>query len=222
VSGALALVGGGEFTEGCSFDAGLLQAAGGAEVVVLPTAAAYEHPDRDVEAAAAWFESLGGSARGLPVLGRPDALDEANAAAVAAASFLYLTGGSPMHLRSVLKESPVWDALVGAWQGGAVLAASAGAARVLCDPMVDPRGGAFAVGLGLITGLAVIPHHDHWSQDKAHRTIQLAPKGLPVVGVDDRTALIRDPDGTWRAEGMGGVAVFVDGDERDLTALAHL
>ena len=219
MTGSLALVGGGEFSEGCTFDAGLLEAAGGGEVLVLPTAAAYEHPQRDVEAAADWFASLGGSARGLDVLGRPDALDEAKVAEVAAARFVYLTGGSPMHLRSVLKDAPLWDALVETWRGGAVLAASAGAARVLCDPMVDPRGGAFAVGLGLIPGLAVIPHHDHWSKDKAHRTIQLAPQGLPVVGIDDRTALIRDADGTWRAEGTGTVAVFVDGDEADLDVL---
>ncbi|MCB1005437.1 MAG: Type 1 glutamine amidotransferase-like domain-containing protein [Acidimicrobiales bacterium] len=142
-----------------------------------------------------------------------------HAEVVSAARFVYLSGGSSMHLRSVLKDSPVWDALVAAWEGGAVLAASSGAARVLCDPMVDPRGGAFAVGLGLLPGLAVIPHHDHWSREKAHRTIQLAPRGLPVAGIDDRTALIRDPDGSWRSAGAGGVAIFVDGQPRDLDVL---
>lgn len=219
MTGPLALVGGAPFRDGCSFDADLLAASGGTEVVLLPTAAAYEHPDREVDNAAAWFETLGGTVVGAPVLARPDALAADNVELVAEARFLYLCGGSSMHLRSVLKDSPVWDALVSAWEGGAVLAASSGAARVLCDPMVDPRGGAFAVGLGLIPGLAVIPHHDHWSREKAHRTIQLAPKGLPIAGIDDRTALIRDPDGTWRSQGAGEVAIFVDGAAQPLTAL---
>ncbi len=219
MSGPLALVGGAAFSEGCSFDAGLLAASGGTEVVVLPTAAAYEHPFREVDAATEWFSGLGATVTGVPVLKRVDALEAQHAQVVADARFVYLCGGSSMHLRSVLKDSPVWDALVSAWEGGAVLAASGGGAGVLCDPMVDPRGGAFAVGLGLIPGLAVIPHHDHWSRDKAHRTIQLAPKGLPIAGVDDRTALIRDPDGTWRAEGAGEVAIWVDGQSQPLTAL---
>lgn len=219
MSGPLALVGGAPFTDGCSFDAGLLAASGGTEVVVLPTAGAYEHPERDVEAAGEWFASLGGTVRCLPVLTRPDALVAEHVDVVASARFVYLCGESSMHLRSVFKDSPVWEALVAAWQGGAVLAASSGAARVLCDPMVDPRGGAFAVGLALLPGLAVIPHHDHWSREKAHRTIQLAPKGLPIAGIDDRTALIRDPDGSWRAEGAGEVAIFVDGASQPLSAL---
>ncbi len=219
MTGPLALVGGEAFTDGCTFDVELLAASGGTEVVVLPTAAAYEHPAREVAAATTWFESLGGSVRGLDVLRRPDALVQEHADAVAAARFLYVTGGSSMHLRSVFKESLVWDALLTAWEGGAVLAASGGAARVLCDPMVDPRGGAFAVGLGLLPGLAVIPHHDHWSREKAHRTIQLAPRGLPIAGIDDRTALIRDPDGTWRSAGAGEVAVFVDGQAQPLSVL---
>ena len=69
-TGPLALVGGAEWTDGCSFDAELLAASGGDEVLVLPTAAAYEHPERAVLAAADWFEPLGGRVEGLMVLGR--------------------------------------------------------------------------------------------------------------------------------------------------------
>ena len=217
--GTLVLVGGKPFTEGCTFDADLLAAAGGGEVLVLPTAAAYEHPQREVEAAAAHFETLGATAVGLDVLTRPDALDPSAAERVRAARFLYLAGGSPMHLRSVLKDSPVWEALVAAWQDGAVVAAASGAARVLCDPMVDPRGGAFTVGLGLLDNLAVVPHHNHWSEEKAHRTLLLAPADLLVVGIDDATALIRAGDGTWSVAGAGSVAVFRCREEVGLEAL---
>jgi cyanophycinase len=219
VTGPLALVGGLPFTEGCTFDADLLAASGGDEVLVLPTAAAYEHPDRLVEAAQRHFEGLGGQADGLRVLTRGDALESEAASRLRSARFVYLVGGSPMHLRSVVKDTPVWEALVAAWADGAVLAAASGAARVLCDPMVDPRGGAFTVGLGLLTNLAVIPHHNHWSEDKAHRTLLLAPDDLLVVGIDDATALIRDPDATWRADGAGGVAVFRAREEVGLEAL---
>jgi cyanophycinase len=124
-----------------------------------------------------------------------------------------------MHLRSVLKDSPVWEALVAAWQGGATLAGSSAGAMVLCDPMVDPRGGALTLGLGLIEQVAVIPHHDTWSEDKAKRTLRIAPAGLPVVGIDERTALIRAADGTWSVGGVGQVVVYVDGRPAELSAL---
>ena len=124
-----------------------------------------------------------------------------------------------MHLRSVLKDSPVWDALAAMWQSGGVLAGSSAGAMVLCDPMVDPRGGAFTLGLGLLPYLAVIPAHDHWSEDAAERTLKMTPAEVVVVGIDERTALLRDPDGSWRAEGAGEVAVFVDGRPADLSAL---
>jgi cyanophycinase len=90
---------------------------------------------------------------------------------------------------------------------------------VLTDPMVDPRGGAFTLGLGLLAQLAVVPHHDHWSEDKARRTIQLAPKHVAVVGIDDRTALVRGPGGAWRVAGAGAVAVFRAGQPAGLDVL---
>lgn len=217
--GTLALVGGAEWLAGCDFDRDLLVASGGTEVLVLPTAAAYEHPDRSVEAAEGWFTELGAKVRALRVLTRRDALDPANAAPVADARFIYLADGSPMHLRSVLKDSPVWDALMAAWQGGAVLAGSGSSAMALCDPMVDPRGGAITLGLGALTAMAVIPHHNTWSEDKEKRTLKISPKGLPIAGIDERTALVRSGDGVWSTTGAGDVTVFVDRQVAQLSAL---
>jgi cyanophycinase len=222
MSGHLALVGGGEFSEGCSFDASLLEASGASEVLVVPTGAAYEYPQDLVDQALAWFDGLGVAARGLDVLARPEASAPANVEALGASRFTYLVGGSPMHVRSVLKDTPAWDALVAAWKAGGVLAGSDAGARVLCDPMVDPRGGAFTLGLGLLSGVAVVPFHDTWSEEAAHRTRQMSPADLVVAGIDERTALIRDPDGTWRAEGAGDVAVFLGGAPATLAALPIL
>ena len=215
----MALVGGDEWSDGCDFDAELLAASGNAEVLVLPTAAAYEHPEKAVATAESWFSKLGGRARGLMVLGRADAEDPAFAAEVRASRFVYLGGGSPMHLRSVLKASPVWEALLEAWRGGAVVAGSSAGAMVLTDPMVDPRGGALTVGLGMVEQLAVIPHFGNENAEKVHRSIALAAPGLPVVGLPERTALIRDPDGGWRQSGQGTAQVYVSGKPAGLDAL---
>lgn len=219
--GPLAFVGGEEWTEGCTFDADLLAASGGDEVVVLPTAAAFERPERKVFAAAEWFGTLGAKVEGLMVLSRADAEDEGAAAVVRRARFVYLSGGSALHLRSVLKGSRVFAALAEAWADGAVVAGAAGGGMVLTDPMVDPRGGALTVGLGLVHGLAVVPHFGDVGQDahgeKLHRTVALAPEGLPVVGIPARAALVRDGAGDWTSSAP--LAVFVDGAAADLSAL---
>ncbi|HUD17574.1 MAG TPA: Type 1 glutamine amidotransferase-like domain-containing protein [Acidimicrobiales bacterium] len=217
--GILALVGGGEWSEGCSFDAELLAASGSDEVLVLPTAAAYEHPERLVVEAGEWFAPLGGRVEGLMVLSRADAEDSGAAAVLQRSRFIYLCGSSPMHLRSVLKHSAVWEALVEAWQGGAVVVGSSGAAMALTDPMVDARGGGLTIGLGLVSGLAVVPHfgdsHEDEHGEKLHRSVHLAPLGTPVAGIPERTALIREPGGQWRSSGAGKVAVFLDGARAD-------
>jgi cyanophycinase len=213
--GLLALVGGGEWQEGCSFDAEFLAASGGDQVLVLPTAGAYEHPERLVARAGAWFEPLGASVEGLMVLTRADAQNDGAADIVRRARLLYLAGSSPMHVRSVLKHSAVWDALVAAWHDGAVVVGSSGAAMALTDPMVDARGGGLTIGLGLVAGVAVVPHFGESTDDehgqKMHRSVLLAPAGTPVVGMPERTALVRDPDGSWRSAGDHPVAVFLDG-----------
>lgn len=219
--GLLALVGGGEWTPGCDFDRELLASAGAERVVVLPTAAAYEHPERRVLAAAQWFEALGAEVEGLMVLSRADAEDAGAADVLRQARFVYLSGGSPLHLRSVLKDSRVFAALRQAWEAGAAVAGAGAGAMVLTDPMVDPRGGALTVGLGLVDRLAVVPRSTDAGADpggeKLHRSVVLAPAGLPVVAIPERTAVLRDPGGGWRSAGAGGdPVVYVNGEEDPL------
>jgi len=213
--GTLALVGGGEWQEGCTFDAEFLALSGTDKVLVLPTAGAYEHPERLVARAGSWFEGLGGKVEGLMVLTRADADNDGAAEIMRRARLVYLAGSSPMHIRSVLKNSAVWAALVTAWREGAVVIGSSGAAMALTDPMVDARGGGLTIGLGMVTGVAVVPHFGDAGEDehgqKMHRSVLLAPAGTPVVGIPERTALVREPGGSWRSAGDQPVAVFLDG-----------
>jgi cyanophycinase len=223
-TGTLALVGGDEWTEGCTFDASLLAASGSSDVLVLPTAAAYQHPERVVLRAAEWFGPLGGQVEGLMVVDRASANDPGMAARAAQARFIYLAGGSPLHLRAALKKSAVFDGLRDAYQSGAVIAGAGAGAMVLTDPMVDPRGGALTLGLGLVDNLSVVPHfgdeHDDAHGQKLERTVAMAPAALPVVALPARTALIRSSDGVWSHEGAGQPVVFVGGAQTDgLSAL---
>ncbi len=200
--GTLAFVGGGEFSAGCDFDAMLLAECAASEVVVLPTATAYENPARLRSRAEGWFAALGVGCRWLDVYRRVDADDPAAAAAVAGASMIYLTGGSPLHARSTLLRTAVWEALVEASSAGATVAGAGAGGNVLCDHMVDVRGGAFTLGLGLTDELAMMSRADTLSAERISRTVRLAPPGLLVAAVDERSALIVRPDGSWETAGQ--------------------
>jgi cyanophycinase len=207
MNGPLALVGGDEFTPGCDFDAQLIADVGATEILLLPTGSAYENPDRLVAAAETWFTGLGVKLRTLDVYTRRDALTAENIAAVSDARMIYLAGASPMHLRSVLKDTPLFEALQEAWRSGAAVLGAGAGADVLCDPMVDQRGGAYTVGLGLVPGVSVIPVSNTWSKEKVHRTVALAPTDVVVVELPERTAIVLDDAQGWRCSGVGQVIV---------------
>ncbi len=207
-SGSLAFVGGGEWQDGCrEFDAELIAASGADEVVVLPTAAAFEQPDRVGQRAVDYFTSLGLAAKVLRVLHRGEAEDLKIAASVRKAKFVYLSDGSPLHLRSVLKDSALFESLLAVYHGGGVVAASGAGATLLGDPMVDPRGGAYTVGLGAIRNVAIFPYHGTAADHLRARSIDLLPATATLVGIDEQTALWYRGGG-WTVVGAGQVSVY--------------
>lgn len=205
-AGTLALMGGEEFEDACrEVDQALIEESEGSEILVVPTAAAFENPRKVVETARDYFATLGVSTADVMVLHHAEAEGSEAAAAVRDARFVYLTGGSPMHLRAVLHGSKLWEAVLAAHRSGATLAASGSGAVVLCNPMIDPRGGAYTVGLGLLADVTVFPHRDTVPEHLWERAVDLRPATTVLAGVDEHTALVRRNGGAWSVLGPGRV-----------------
>lgn len=228
VTGALALVGSGEFTPAMrATDAALLDAveAAGFEraVAVIPTAAATEGD----EVVARWFRmaqehyaQLGAEVLELDVRDRPDAMELHHVADVGEAGLVYLSGGKPDHLTAVLRDTPLLDAITERWRLGAALAGcSAGAMAIAsCWPPFLRMNGRWGTGLGLLPEVAVVPHFDlvrRMTLGSINRAGRHAPGGVRVLGIDEDTALVRDALG-WRSEGAAGVWELGTGGVRRL------
>lgn len=194
MTGIICLQGGGPFTANDALDAQLLGDVGAGKVVVLPTADAFEHPERLVAAALSWGERLDVEVEALMVLRRGEAQEPGAATVVRSARAVYLVGDQPLHLRSVLKDTAIWDALLAVLADGGLVSATAGSAAALCDPMVDPRGGAFTLGLGLVPGIALVTEAETWSGERLHRTLALA--NTTVAMLKTGSALVRRA-GAW-------------------------
>jgi cyanophycinase len=90
---------------------------------------------------------------------------------------------------------------------GGMVAAVGQSANALCDPMTDPRGGAFTLGLGLVSGVALVTEVESWSHDRLARTVKLAAGKVPLVSLATGSALLRH-DASW--EPVGEVDIHGD------------
>lgn len=194
--------GGGPFEAHDELDRELLERSGARTVAVLPTADAMENPELLLEAAKAWAGRVGSPAiEAVMVLQRREST-EAAAKQLRSADAVYVVGDSPLHLRSAIKDTPVMDSLRERSAKGLVVAVGASAAA-LCDPMTDPRGGAFTLGLGLVTGLALVTEAETWTEERLARTRELATEmheSCCLAIVPTTSALVLD-GGQWDRRG---------------------
>ncbi|HVA59385.1 MAG TPA: Type 1 glutamine amidotransferase-like domain-containing protein [Mycobacteriales bacterium] len=201
--GTICLQGGAEFGDLCRpMDLDLLARADGGPVVVVPLAAAV---GREAELAGRHgvehFAGLGA----VSAVVAPDARSDPGAAeaAFAIARLLVLPGGSPGRLLDALRHTGADRWLDGVLErGGVVMGASAGAmvlGAVTLRPGARPG---FGPGLGLLPGLAVVPH----ASDDVDRlqTVRAMVGTAVVVGIPECAGIRIDPDGSWT--GMGASA----------------
>ncbi len=195
MTGTIVFEGGGPFVANDDLDRRIL--ASHERVVVMPTADAFEQPQDLVDAAHTWSERIGVTVEPLMVLTRREADDEA-AAVIDGATAVMLVGDSAIHLRSVLKGTPVFAAIGRVLERDGVVIGVGPSAAALCDPMPDRRGGAFALGLGLVPGMAVLTEAERWSPSLLERAHDLVD--VPEVDLPTGSALVRTADG-WELVG---------------------
>lgn len=222
MSGPLALVGGAELQPGNEpIDRELVTAARahGGPAFVLATAAARHRPDLAVRNAVAWFGPLGLAIEELPVYSSQDARSAAIAERASSGSCFYVVGGDPDVVLDVLRDSPVWAAIVAAWRGGAALAGSSAGAMAMASHVLLPgaRGRAAVSGLGLVSGVAVIPHRDTFGSSWEGNGIAGLPDEVALLGIGERTGVVHGA-GAWCVRGSGRATLrsgsAADGAER--------
>ena len=214
--GPLLLLGGAPFGSAPPLDRAVVDQLSSTHLVVIPTASAYGHPERELLAAAEALSPHDITVEGLMVLSHSEANAPEMAERLQTAESICLTDGSALHLKSVLKGTPLLEALITAWQQGATLIGVGAGAMVLTDPMVDPRGGALTTGLGLVESLAVVSHLGDMDQDpegqKFHRTVALAASEILVLGLAADAGVAISPTGELTRLGEGRIEAYKAGE----------
>jgi cyanophycinase len=210
--GTVALVGAGEYLpEILAVDKKLLhRITGTARVVVLPTASAPDGdgvPERWASMGVEHFAQLGVTAEPIMLLNRTDAENTDISARIANANFIYFSGGKPRYLLETLQGTRSWQAILDAYAAGGIIAGCSAGAMVLGGEIFDfPQVWRTIPALGLVPGIAVIPHFDELPALMVH-TITRGKRKKTVVGIDGKTALVGSGH-QWIVYGRGGVTVF--------------
>jgi cyanophycinase len=217
--GPVALVGSGEFLPAMNqVDAGLLAMTGRVRprVAIVPTAS---FPD-GLEVFERWagmgvdhFSGLGAEVEPVLIRDRADADDDGHAQALGEADLIYLSGGKPGYLSSVLDGSTAGEELRAAHARGAVIAGCSAGAMALTERHFDFRGRRllwplrWRAGLGIVAGASVVPHYDAWPEPLSALLALQAPRHMAIFGIDEETVAV-GRDGTWQVHGRARVTVW--------------
>jgi cyanophycinase len=177
--------------------------AGGrrSHIVVIPTASSFaqevSEAYRDV------FTRLrGGDVSVVHPATRREAGDPAFVDALDSATGVFLTGGSQVKLAQNVVGTPVGDAIVRAYERGAVVAGTSAGASIMSRYMISlgeegltprQRASQISAGLGLVEDVIIDQHFDQRGRYGRLMSMVAASPNLLGMGIDENTAAeIRD------------------------------
>ncbi len=221
VNGTVALVGAGEYLQGIlPVDKKLLERViGTPRVVVLPTASALDGegvPERWASMGVEHFSQLGVTAEAIMLLNRTDAENADISTKLEEANFIYFSGGKPRYLLETLQSTRSWQAILDVFSAGGIIAGCSAGAMVLGGEVFDfPQVWRTIPALGLVPGIAIIPHFDELPSLMIG-TITRGKRKSTIVGIDGKTALVGS-DHKWTVYGRGNVTVFTKNGKQRYT-----
>jgi len=236
----LALIGGEEFSDDFEdMHVGLIAPLGRKpRVAFLPTPAAND----GIETVEHWcslahekLSSLGAIVNTPRVVDRESANDLRHAQQIAEADWIYLGGGYAHVAFPILQGTKVMEALLSAKERGALISgASAGAMMMGTQAIVitpelledvgkywesgappewDPPLPPMINGLDWLASKIVAPHFDRPWFSRKWLDRDFLPAEFTLIGIDERTTLAQNKNGTWEMFGRGSVTLYKQGWE---------
>jgi cyanophycinase len=217
--GYILLEGGAEFGgQMAKPDKRAIELAGGSDVRVsiIPAAA---FPDNNHQRAGQsgvrWFKQLGAKqVTLLPLIDQASANQSSVASVLRRSRLTYLLGGFPHYLAHTLAGSLSWQAILEAYDTGAVIGGSSAGAMILCQHYYDPDTQRIMEGLNLVHQACLVPHHNTFGKGWASSLVPSIPHDV-IVGVDEQTGLIDEGvQGEWTVFGKGIATVYKRGEPK--------
>ncbi len=216
-SGAIALVGSGEYSvQMQELETELLHRAisrGKRNTFVqIPTASSHEGDgsrEKWKRLGQEQSDRIGSKCIYLPIHEREDAFNPDFVDAIKDAGLIYFSGGDPHRVAQIFNGSPLWSEIVAEWKTGTSLAGCSAGAMAFGGTIMGIRKSHHSEGLGLLTGIEVIPHYDKmlgWLPDRVTAFIANTFSDATLLGIDENTALVHTD--AWRKFGRGDVHVL--------------
>ncbi|CAB5056793.1 MAG: peptidase [Actinobacteria bacterium] len=216
-AGAIALVGSGEYSvQMQELETELLHRAisrGKRNTFVqIPTASSHEGDssrEKWKRLGKEQSDRIGSECIYLPIHERDDAFNPEFVDAIKGAGLIYFSGGDPHRVAEIFNGSPLWNEIVAEWKTGTSLAGCSAGAMAFGGTIMGIRKSHHSEGLGLLTGIEVIPHYDKmlgWLPDRVTAFIANTFSDATLLGIDENTALVHTD--AWRKFGRGNVHVL--------------
>ncbi|CAN1520378.1 CphB Cyanophycinase and related exopeptidases [Candidatus Nanopelagicaceae bacterium] len=216
-AGAIALVGSGEYSvQMQELETELLHHAisrGKRNTFVqIPTASSHEGDssrEKWKRLGKEQSDRIGSECVYLPIHERDDAFNPEFVDAIKGAGLIYFSGGDPHRVAEIFNGSPLWNEIVAEWKTGTSLAGCSAGAMAFGGTIMGIRKSRHSEGLGLLTGIEVIPHYDKmlgWLPDRVAAFIANTFSDATLLGIDENTALVHTD--AWRKFGRGNVHVL--------------
>lgn len=205
---------------------------GGARILVIPLASS--EPEESGRSVADGYVERGAVEAISVMLTREQAEDPATAALLDEYTGIWFVGGSQSRITDVLAGTPFNEAIERRYREGAVVGGTSAGAAIMSDSMITGSqilAGEDTIGyhgdefhriergyLEIVPGLGYLPGaivDQHFVRRERHNRLISAVLERPSMiglGIDESTAVVVRPDGTWNVVGESVAVVY---DARD-------
>ena len=182
-------------------------------ILILPTAAQNELAgEKAYSNAKRYFSTMGFSSDCINIYSKSDANNPLLFNKLMWARHLYIVGGNPVYLLETLKNTFFMETIWNWLSRCNVLFGSSAGAMVLGSYMRNPIDKTWIEGLGIIPGMAVLPHHEN--SDRYQTSHEISNAGLQdiiVLGIDGKTSCVGNGS-SWEVMGPGAVTLYNRGN----------